>query len=897
MAVRGLDPKEEGKSYGAIFFFGVCALVVVSLWAIFDDNFTRRPWKKYQTEFNRLDYERAKAAYEAEDKKLQANANYIALVKRLEAEKKSLSHGELSQRLENLRLEETERNVRFTELDQEVKFIKSELEEAWYEYDHAVQQGKSPRPYQSRIDELDNEQAKLEPDLEEARQKRQEIKAEIKKLQAGIKTLADSLSKLTADRDKWLQVMQNATVSLGPLTLSKIPNIKQTVLPEFDRNNFAEPTARVDRCQSCHSGIKRAGFENEPNPFKTHPRRKVLLADNAHPTEKFGCTPCHAGQGAAVNSPEQAHDGKSYGVSERRYWEHPLLRRTKVQSSCASCHLDVQRLEDAPLVAKGQRLFEQVGCTGCHLVEGYENIPKIGPSLRRVSAKVDPSWMVRWIQNPHEYRLRTRMPNFDLKEDQAVAIAAYLWSSSKQEGGKWLEGHPLPQLYQGGSQGLIDRGKALVNSIGCKGCHGFAEGEFSTVLGTNKDIAPNLKDIAAKVSPQWAYHWLKNPRGYSPETRMPSLRLSDEEALAITSYLMTLGRKGQVIGNIEKRLTDPKGVKRGASLVRKYGCPGCHDIPGMEKESRIGVELTTFGSKPLEELFFGNRTDIPETWDDWTFNKLKTPRIYATPRVKQLMPQFDLSDEDIRALRNLLAGFREGKVPSIYKADHSDRVVKVVEGRRLMHQYNCIGCHIIENRGGFVRKYYQEDKLTLAPPILNGEGDKVQANWLFGFLKNPVPLRPWLQIRMPTFGFSDDEANLLVSYFNGLAKVKIPYVYFDKNKIPQGYLKAAQTMFTNDYFSCLSCHQQGDKKPEGPPEGWAPDLTLAKDRLNPHWIVKWLQDPQKVEPGTKMPSFYPGGPDNILGGKDDKQIEALRDYLMVLGKTASAGDGSGMEGR
>jgi len=351
------------------------------------------------------------------------------------------------------------------------------------------------------------------------------------------------------------------------------------------------------------------------------------------------------------------------------------------------------------------------------------------------------------------------------------------------------------------------------------------------------------------------------------------------------------------VGNIEKRLTDAKGVKRGASLVRKYGCAGCHDIPGMEKESRIGVELTTFGSKILEELFFGNRKDIPHTWEDWTYNKLKTPRIYTTPRVEQLMPQFNLSDEDIKALRILLAGFRESKVPSIYKADHSDRVVKVVEGRRLMHQYNCIGCHIIENRGGFVRKYYPEDKLTLAPPVLNGEGNKVQPNWLFGFLKKPVPLRPWLQIRMPTFGFSDHESNLLVSYFTGLSRVKIPYVYFNEDKIPQGYLKAAQTMFSNDYFACLSCHQQGDKKPEGPPEGWAPDLTIAKNRLNPHWIIKWLHDPQKVEPGTKMPSFYPEGPENILGGKDDKQIEALRDYIMVLGKTASAGDGSGMEGR
>jgi hypothetical protein len=37
-----------------------------------------------------------------------------------------------------------------------------------------------------------------------------------------------------------------------------------------------------------------------------------------------------------------------------------------------------------------------------------------------------------------------------------------------------------------------------------------------------------------------------------------------------------------------------------------------------------------------------------------------------------------------------------------------------------------------------------------------------------------------------------------------------------------------------------------------------------------------------------MPSFYPGGPDNILGGKDDRQIEALRDYLMTLGRLTPA---------
>ena len=415
---------------------------------------------------------------------------------------------------------------------------------------------------------------------------------------------------------------------------------------------------------------------------------------------------------------------------------------------------------------------------------------------------------------------------------------------------------------------------------------GFADGEFSTPLGKEKDLVPNLKDIAAKTSPQWIYHWIKDPRGFEPGTRMPSLRLTDDDALAITTYLSTLGSKGEAIAGLEEKLADPKNIKRGESLVRKWGCFGCHDIKGMEKESRIGAELTIFGSKTVEELAFGNRTDIPHTWDDWTYNKIKTPRGYATERLEQLMPQFNLADEDIKALRIVLGGFRERKVGQRYLADQGSRVQQVVEGRRLMQQYNCVGCHEIEKRGGFVKKYYENP--AAAPPPLNGEGEKVQSNWLFGFLKAPYPLRPWLDIRMPTFGFSDEHTTQLINYFNGLSKVEQPFVYIDDGRIPPEHLDAARQLVSPEYFNCFSCHVRGGKNPEGPPEGWAPDLAMARQRLNPNWIVKWIQDPQKIQPGTKMPSFYPGGPDNILGGKDDRQIEALRDYLISLGRSGPA---------
>jgi len=59
------------------------------------------------------------------------------------------------------------------------------------------------------------------------------------------------------------------------------------------------------------------------------------------------------------------------------------------------------------------------------------------------------------------------------------------------------------------------------------------------------------------------------------------------------------------IPQVEVALKDPENIKKGEALVRKYGCFGCHEISGMEHESRIGVELTTEGSKHVDELFFG----------------------------------------------------------------------------------------------------------------------------------------------------------------------------------------------------------------------------------------------------------------------------------------------------
>jgi mono/diheme cytochrome c family protein len=296
-----------------------------------------------------------------------------------------------------------------------------------------------------------------------------------------------------------------------------------------------------------------------------------------------------------------------------------------------------------------------------------------------------------------------------------------------------------------------------------------------------------------------------------------------------------------------------------------------------------------FGGKGLEELFFGNHTDIPHTWNDWTYNKLKNPRTYATEHVEQLMPNFHLADADILALRVWLQSRVERIPPAKYRDPENDgRLLRIQQGRRVVEQYNCMGCHQIDGKGGYIRRLYQ-DNLTSAPPILNLEGSKVQPEWLFGFLEDPSrqPLRFWLKIRMPTFGLDDPQRTKVVDFFGAVAKLKDPYFFWDPSIDSNAQqLAAGKRLMSDEFFSCWSCHVRGTETPGGPPEQWAPNLAYANGRLNPQWVLRWIKNPQALMPGTKMPSFFEAGqpgPDEIFGGDVDQQIAAMRDYIMSLG--------------
>jgi mono/diheme cytochrome c family protein len=880
MARRDLNLDEEKRSYAGLWLLGAALLVVGSIWAILDDSFLRRPWKAYQRAFFQVEEDRARDALRQEEEKLASDPAYVEAEKALADANRQIETGESAKKLADADKRLAAAKLDEYDADLKVRFVKSELEEAWYEYDHAIESGGNVDGARKRRDELAAERVQLEANWAKTQQAVATIEAEIAEIRAPAKTLESKVKDLATERERIATRIDGMKSIVANLELSRIPTIEQIVLPDFDLNNFEEPVSRVDRCTSCHVSIAKPGFEDLENPMKTHPKLDVFIGK--HPPEKFGCTPCHDGQGVALNSVRQAHGNV-------QFWEHPLLEGEQQQSRCLGCHVDVSTIQGADVLRRGEYLFEQLGCHGCHLVQGYDGLPQVGPNLRRVAAKVNPQWLVSWVRDPYQFRPRTRMPNFMFNDEQATAVAAYIWSSSKQDGEAWLGQHPDPAGIDPTNATQVAAGKELFDSVGCRACHAIEENEIATPLGAAKDWGPNLRRVGEKTNARFIYWWVKNPHDYSPKTFMPSLRLGDDEARSVAAYLMSVSPPPTEQPTITAAtLENPQLVEQGKALVRKYGCFACHQINGMDQESRIGVELSTFGAKVLEELYFGSKTDIPRTWNAWTYWKLENPRIYATEHVEQLMPNFNLAEEDIIALRVWLQSRVEKVPPEKWQAPDHARLLEIQAGRRMIEFHNCQGCHIIDDKGGYVRRLYEENP-TSAPPILNGEGAKVQPQWLFGFLQDPArqPLRFWLKIRMPTFGFDTAQTTQVVNYFKAVADLEDPYFFWDPSidSTPQ-QIATGQLLMSTEYFACFACHVRGKETPAGPPEQWAPNLAYANQRLNPHWILAWIKNPQALMPGTKMPAFYDEGqpgPEDVFGGNVDEQIAAMRDYIMSLG--------------
>ncbi len=851
------DPIEH-KSYTKLFFVLGGLFFALSVWAFYDEIVYRRSWKGYQREFNALDLKRVQEEYrKAKEAVDTENLRKI----RLKIEEAEIAMEGKEFKKAQAKLEEME--IGLFDAEQRLGFAKADQDEVFYEWKHALEGGESHR---KDAEKHKREYYDLEEKIGELKKRVLDAETAVAEVQRNVAAYYDELKKWKAEEKKVLEPLDKIEKKIAAIK-SRGLDIKQVVIDDLGKGGPVV-WGSVDRCESCHVAINRDGFENEKSPFKTHPFRAEIFGK--HPIDQFGCTTCHGGQGRATQIKGKPMGEGDFVHGFVHHWDAPLMKADFLQASCNKCHQDQWKLDHAPVYMAGKKLFWDLGCTGCHAIKGFEEAPKVGPSLGRIASKVDEEWLINWIKNPREYNPHTRMPKVPLDIDepgQVEKVASYILLKSEPFGfpfGKYPGGNAV-------------EGKKTFETVGCYGCHALGD--------QGSRFAPALDEIAQKTSGDWIYNWIQDPKAFSSEAKMPDLRLTPSEAANVTAFLMQQGSPLPQSSELEQTLKNPENAEKGYLLVSQYGCYGCHTISGFEKASKLSVELTAFGKKEMFELDFGD-SKVPRTWKDWTAGKLKDPRMYLTERTSSRMPNFGLTDEQIHALVLFLKGMKNEKVPErVLMTRIHPHQKEIDDGRRFVDRLNCKGCHMIEGEGREIEKIVGADR---APPNLMGIGARVRPEWMFGFLKNPslVRLRPWIDVRMPTFHFSDDQTNTVIKYFAGLDKVPAHFSTVPQKASPE-MVEIGAKLASAEFFSCYSCHIQGGKSPLSSPEQWGPDLALASERIRFEFIPEWVKDPQRFTPGVKMPAFLPSDDSaapGILDGNRQKQAEALRDYLMSLGK-------------
>ncbi len=673
------------------------------------------------------------------------------------------------------------------------------------------------------------------------------------------------------------------------------PGIVQRYLPTLDR---------TDRCETCHLAVEDPRFKDAPQPFTFHPEI------SNHPPDKFGCTVCHEGVGISVDL-QGAH-------GHRENWRNPVLNKELVQSRCVQCHERGASLEGGSLYARGEILFDRVGCLGCHPVKGQQLERLPGPDLRMIPNKMQLDWLAGWLKDPGSYLKKTYMPNFGLSDDDVKAITSYLVASARdylaKQGGDNLTGDVAT------SAAKVAKGKELVLSVGCLGCHNIDDATVVDEAGLDpsvreRNFGPDLSRVGDKLNGRWIQQWVLNPKGQDPKTTMPDLRLSETEAEAIAAYLQQKGDGTVTKVDLAPEPDNAALVERGKERIEWFNCSGCHPIAGFEGRAFYGPELTFEGDKQYFRLAFEEKKEEMIELDEeegvqshryvanFVRMKLEDPRQFQPALLK--MPDFHFSQEEVEALTVYVTSLKKRVYPAAFHVEMDQQRQAISRGREMFARYNCRGCHEIDpgapRSSGHLRAYYAGEDKALAPPVLHGEGRKVQPLWVQGFIQKPITLRPWLTVRMPTFGLSDSEVETLSDYFIALEDKDHPFYGVDPGHLdPVSVAKGKKLLMS---FKCLKCHVLGEEIPKDKsPNELAPNLALGKTRLRPAWIDEWLTDPQGFQPGTRMPNFFffdeleDENGDEVLDANGNPkldytnetaeanfvQIRQIRDYLMTL---------------
>ena len=452
----------------------------------------------------------------------------------------------------------------------------------------------------------------------------------------------------------------------------------------------------------------------------------------------------------------------------------------------------------------------------------------------------------------------------------------------------------------------LNHGRLLLVTYNCVACHKLQGIERPAMLG------PDLTNVGNKVSREWIYKWLKNPRtiyddngnvvvdGVDTSTRMPQFHLSDPELRALSAYL-SVQRANPVEHYSFHRSALASFAKKGDAAdqgetrFNQMFCITCHALSvtrGGQSQligGNIGPELTKVGSKVKPE---------------WLVAWLRNPQGYL---LHTKMPRFQWSDEDLYAVTQYI--LRQLNDPDLLKdvpqmgAPTADEVQL---GKQLFVRKGCAECHVI--RGVEPRKNFGPDLSAegIAAGLYPVTGDSKNAHFvpvhfdsgkvsklqvsesivprfMISFiqakLSDPTSVTP--QANMPKFNMSqadlDDVTTALLSMVGSSAE------YTSQKVIVQAPRPAfhpdGQFASIYDRYKCFVCHRFN-----GYGGTLAPDLSYEGSRSQNEWLIQFLMRPQTIRPTltSRMPEF----------NMSEQDARTIADYLKTSMRNPKVDDAS-----
>jgi mono/diheme cytochrome c family protein len=408
----------------------------------------------------------------------------------------------------------------------------------------------------------------------------------------------------------------------------------------------------------------------------------------------------------------------------------------------------------------------------------------------------------------------------------------------------------------------------------CSGCHG----ERGDGKGPAADfVDPRPRDFTASK-----FKFRTTPAGQPPATddllrvvgrgipgtAMPSFAfLPEGERRQIVAYVLKLADLLDApepppleVGG--EPATTPDTVAHGKQLFVDAGCVECHGQQG-KGDGPSAKDLKDVSGRPISarDLTAGvyrggdTRRDL--------FYRLMTG-LDGTP-----MPSYKdaVDPPDLWALTDYVLSLRAPAAAPPRPAD------AIEAGRQIAAKYSCRGCHVLDDGvGGSVG------------PDLRVSAQKLHPEWVRTFLTSTreygkvYPWRPW---RMPKLPLSDDEITALTRYIAAMGHREVaPVPLPDVAKFPAATVEEGKNLYI---LRCTECHNLGNVIPTIPIKQQGPDLIRVAHRIDFEWAKRWITDPKKVDPNTKMtvPALTP------------EQVEAVR--MFVWKTSIEAGPSSGIQ--